>query len=504
VWQVNGFFREYIISREMQDNLVFELEGHCTLNTQHVGQHLTISSNWDRDKLVFESMELSRLRSLTIFGKWMPFFISADANMRLLRVLDLENASGVIDGDLEQIGKLLPRLKFLSLRGCQDITHLPSSFGDLRQLQTLDIKGTSIVMLPPAITKLEKLQCIRAGTIRCIATSSNDDSGTVAGVATLERADCHSASTSHPRPPPAAIADDEAQTSKPWRRRPHSGFLFRSSKFGTQGHAMSTSDGVQFFVANDAVGVDKMKALHTLGNVNVGVEGGNVILREIGKLTQLRQLWLSGISQKNWPNLCSVVDGHCHLMTLSVRLNHDQKVCCLGDISKPPMKLRSLKMYGGNVHVTPVWMKQLDRLVKLDLGDNDLTISTQEDIDILKDLRCTHMIRHICIKPIRDGELHFRWLGRYFSRLNFENCKFLKIDCGGYKLALTFWPGMAHFVEVLVVHCDTTESSLVLSRLENLPSLKEVWLKGSYSDALKQHLQQKLHEHENKPDLKLD
>ena len=84
--QINGFFHEYIISRPMEDNLVFALEGSCSLNSQRMGQHLTIRSNWDRDKTVFESIDFSRLRSLTVFGKWMSFFISSNINMRLLRV----------------------------------------------------------------------------------------------------------------------------------------------------------------------------------------------------------------------------------------------------------------------------------------------------------------------------------------------------------------------------------------------------------------------------------
>lgn len=76
VCQVNGFFHGYIISRPMEDNLVFSLEGFCKPNSQRTGQHLTIRKTWHRDINVYESIDFTWLRSLTVFGKWELFLIS--------------------------------------------------------------------------------------------------------------------------------------------------------------------------------------------------------------------------------------------------------------------------------------------------------------------------------------------------------------------------------------------------------------------------------------------
>jgi hypothetical protein len=46
-----------------------------------------IDKSWDGDENVFNRIEFSRLRSLTVFGSWKPFF--ASDKMRVLRVLDL-------------------------------------------------------------------------------------------------------------------------------------------------------------------------------------------------------------------------------------------------------------------------------------------------------------------------------------------------------------------------------------------------------------------------------
>lgn len=340
--RVNGFIREYIVSRRMEENLVFELEGCCDVTTQRTGRHLIIRDSWDRDKIVFESMDFSRLRSLTVFGKWKQFFVSK--SMKLLRVLDLEDASGVEDADLERMLKLLRRLKFLSLRGCHEIHRLPSCLGYLRQLQTLDVKHTSIVKLPKNITKLEKMQYIRTGTSLLAEQSSTP---------------CLS-------------------VSELCGRRPLVGVMVPR-------------------------GINKLTALHTLGVVNIGASGGKAILKELKDLTQLRKLGVSGINKKNIEKFSSAISGHVHLESLSVHLDKDSQGCLAG-ISLPLKALQSLKLHGPVEKLPGLEIDQLSKLRKLDLEMNMLA---KDDIKLIGSLPklCTLRIKllqdsklHFCVK----------------------------------------------------------------------------------------------------------
>lgn len=158
--RLHDLIRDINIEKSMEENLVFRLEEGCSTNTHGAVRHLAITSNWEGDEIELRSIvELSRIRSLTVFGKWRRFYISAE--MRFLRVLDLENTKGLYNRDLEHIGKLL-HLRYLSLRGCHHILYLPDSVGNLRQLETLDIKWTAIAMLPKTIIKLSKLRYVHA------------------------------------------------------------------------------------------------------------------------------------------------------------------------------------------------------------------------------------------------------------------------------------------------------------------------------------------------------
>lgn len=308
---VNDFFREYIVSRRMEEDHVFALEGRCSQTTRRTGRHLVIHGSWDRDENVFNRIDFSRLRSLTVFGDcWEPFFTSD--KMRVLRVLDLEGVTeGLTDDDIKNMVKRLPRLKFLSLRGCKGISRLPESLGRLRQLETLDIRNTAISWLPDTIVKMKKLQYVRAGVKGHTSASNN---------ATSWVSSCLSC-----RP----VGDQAVGVEVP-------------------------------------CGFDELTNLHTLGVIKATAAG----LIELRKLSQLRKLGVSGINRKNHEELRAVVSGHGHLESLSVWLDKADKqgfndrVLDTVDEFKRPEKLRRLKLCG-HLEELPVWIQDLTKLDNL-------------------------------------------------------------------------------------------------------------------------------------------
>lgn len=140
--------REISVSKSAEENLVLVLDEHCTSQPKNKVRHLVVSHSWSRDQkknVLGSIVDVSHIRSLTVFGEWRSFFISK--KMRLLRVLDLEDTEDLRDHDLVPIGNLR-HLKYLSLRRCRYIYHLPGSFGNLSDLETLDIRRTFVITLP--------------------------------------------------------------------------------------------------------------------------------------------------------------------------------------------------------------------------------------------------------------------------------------------------------------------------------------------------------------------
>jgi Leucine-rich repeat (LRR) protein len=429
----------------------------------------------------------------------MSFFISKDT--RLLRVLDLTDTSHITNDDLEQIGKVMPRLKFLSVRGCKEISQLPASLGELSQLQTLDVRHTSVVMLPPAIVKLKKLQYVRAGTT--VSSNQYDDNGVTC--VPLEDSDGTTLDSDAPTVALSAQTVD-VQTVDVQTPAPSVNCMPRSSVSSWFSKLCRTHQHDNGGVKVPS-GIGKLSALHTLGVVDVSVAGGKAILKDLRKLTQLRKLGVSGINRGNSHELCSAISGHAHLESLSVQLDKDKEGIFfrLDDITQPPKTLRSLKLYGHHEILPSSWVMHHENLKK---GNLQMIASTQEDLAVINTLRCGDVFQRLCVKTIHDAVLGVCQLRNdgsngpsdVSSGKNFK-VRVLEIDCTS-RLEINFGIWVFLHVKRLMVRCSSG-SSLRVSGLNCLGGLKEVWLSGSYSDELKQDLQRQIDMCDKKPVLKV-
>ncbi|RLM69487.1 hypothetical protein C2845_PM17G03790 [Panicum miliaceum] len=281
--QLHDLIREICVSKAREENLVFTLEEGCNLGgAQGAIRHLTISSNWKRDKDVMQRMlDLSHLRPLTVFGEWSHFSVSKEM-MRFLQVLDLEHTTGLRQHHLAKIMELL-HLRYLSLRGCKDIFYLPKSLANLGQLQTLDVRGTHIWRFPAGVAKLQKLQYLHA-------------SGSFRG--------------DH------LVDSDKPQLLEAGSKTRSGGPILKDS-VSREGLVKLYQCYLFLLGAYLPRGILKLRALHTLRVVNVR-HGTEAKFKELRNLTQLRKFGVVGVHNRNMEVFWRSIAGLDRLQSLSV------------------------------------------------------------------------------------------------------------------------------------------------------------------------------------------
>uniref|UniRef100_A0A453GUS6 Disease resistance protein RPM1 n=1 Tax=Aegilops tauschii subsp. strangulata TaxID=200361 RepID=A0A453GUS6_AEGTS len=482
---VHDLIREIAISKSMEENLVFTLEEGCSLNNHGTVRHLAVSSNWKGDQCEFENIiDLSHVRSLTVFGNWRPFYISE--KMRLLRVLDLEGMWDLVDHHLQHIGKLV-HLRYLSLKGHADVFHLPNSLGNLRQLQTLDSSGTSIIKLPRTIIKLVKMQHIVASDIGHRNANIFDD----ADEQSLMSLPIYSAGCCVSCCAPTCLAehlelDDGAQLN-----RCDVCTAFCCSILPYYAAGGRNPGGIEV-----PRGIWKMKTLHTLRVVDISV--GKAALQDIKKLTRLRKLGVTGINKRNSQELCSAIARLSSLESLSLRSHEETGLSGrLDGLSSPPENLHSLKLRGNLVKL-PEWIQGLKNLVKLKLewsmiSEHDAAIQVLGNLPNLATLRLLY-------ESFVGEEVCFS-----FCRGAFPSLKVLQLYMITNLKSVGFEEGAAPKLELLQYESGFFCAGVDLfCGLAYLPSLKEFMLYRGHWEKTEvvEHLRGQLAENENKPVLK--
>ncbi|KAJ1267520.1 hypothetical protein BS78_07G062900 [Paspalum vaginatum] len=152
--RVHDIILDYIKCKSAEENFVTssDVVKHGYSSDYKV-RRLCVHNQNEENATLWASLSLSRVRSVSIFGLPVNTFLLFSST---LRVLDLEEYRGMMkDHNLASIEKLF---RLLYLRICSRSVHkLPEKIGELQYLQTLDVRGTSIEELPPAITQLQRL-----------------------------------------------------------------------------------------------------------------------------------------------------------------------------------------------------------------------------------------------------------------------------------------------------------------------------------------------------------
>ncbi|XP_037442975.1 disease resistance protein RGA4-like [Triticum dicoccoides] len=141
----HGIMHEFVLHKSVSQGFIATSSRDHPRPHAHVNNacHLSIHGGNVTDNEASDE-DLSRVRSLTVFGK-AGDAISYVRKCKLLRVLDLEECNDLEDSHLKHIGKLW-HLKYLSVGGT--IAKLPSSIDGLHSLETLDLRRTKIKTLP--------------------------------------------------------------------------------------------------------------------------------------------------------------------------------------------------------------------------------------------------------------------------------------------------------------------------------------------------------------------
>jgi Leucine-rich repeat (LRR) protein len=469
--QLHDLIREIGISKSMEENLVFTLEEGCISNCQATMRHLAINGNWKGDQSEFEStVDMSRVRSLTVFGKWKSFFISD--KMRLLRVLDLEDTTDLRDHHLKHIGKIL-HLRYLSLRGCNYICHLPDSLGNLRELLTLDVRGTTIIKLPKSIINLQKLYNLRTGAKpddEYISHPLHGEEGVMGYRACVV---------------PLSLIISCLLWCAPQLIIDTVWDIDWDSDNGVSRRDVCTRmccleiPAIAMLLDKHGVlvprGIRKLKALRTLGTVNIA-RRGKAIMQDIRRLTQLRKLGVTGVNEKNGHELCSAIVGLSRLESLFIRSEGEPGLSgCLDGEFSFPKSLQRLKLYGNLVKL-PKWIQGLKNLVKLKLRSCRIT-DHDDAIQILGNLPNLASL-HLLDKSFQGAEVDLS-----FCSETFQSLVVLELASRNGVGSVKFEERATPKLELLSVYLRRVNSSSLLG-LQNLTGLKEVVLPGGSSEKM--------------------
>ncbi|XP_058202762.1 disease resistance protein RPM1-like [Rhododendron vialii] len=159
-------------------------------------------------------------------------------------------------------------------------------------------------------------------------------------------------------------------------------------------------------------GIGSLLYLQKLCAIEVN-EGSNsvIVLREVGKLIQLRRLVILRLQKEDGMMLCSSLEKLNNLLSLSIVAKEEDEIIDLDSLSLPPQLLRSLYLRG-RLEKIPHWIPSLHNLKRVTLRWSKL-----KDVDPLQSLQDLPNLLHLELSTAYEGD------GLFFKAGGFQKLK---------------------------------------------------------------------------------
>ncbi|KAA8525580.1 hypothetical protein F0562_007435 [Nyssa sinensis] len=187
---------------------------------------------------------------------------------------------------------------------------------------------------------------------------------------------------------------------------------------------------------------------------------GSDILRELGRLTQLRRLGITKLRREDGMELCSSIQKLGVLRSLDINSINDDEIIDIQCMSAPPQYLQRLWLQGC-LEMLPPWILSLHSLVKLRLRWSQLGYDPLESLQALPNLS------ELQLRQAYSGdELHFNAGG-------FQGLKVLHLhDLKGLRRVIVEDKAMPSLEELRIIGCELLEA--MPSGIEFLTKLKSM------------------------------
>jgi len=366
--RIHDIMRDIMVSVSREQNFVLLTKDNVTTVEEEHIRHVAFHGN----KFSEICLDWSSVRSISVFGDrpMEPAFSFCSPQLRMLRVLDLEDVKfRLTQKDVKNIG-LLHHMKYLNIAGGSYNFALLRSIGKLRCLQTLDMREANIAALTTAITELRNLRSLRCSKrldYGCFNLIDNPK-----GCLTI-------------------------MMCFPMIFRTLVNFSDRANLIAEVRMNCSTcwsdTKGVKV-----PTGINYFKNLQILEVVDIKGTSKKVI-EELGELSQLRKLSVTskGATENKYKVFCAAIEKLSALQSLCVDAEGSSDVGTLewlDSVCSPPPILRSLKL-NGSLWDLPNWFGNLTQLVKMHLSRSRLKEgNTMEILGALPNLMLLRLYRN--------------------------------------------------------------------------------------------------------------